>query len=284
MKQKKIAIASGKGGTGKTSFSINFAQSLSKKMSVTLLDCDVEEPNCSLFFREKESIQYDPVLFTMPVIDNDKCTLCGKCKDACMNNAIFLTKKFKTVLPEMCKGCLRCTNHCDFEAMTTKKVSIGSVEQWKINDNFTIYEGLLKNGDIHTTAVIKALKETKTQSNIVLLDSPPGTTCPMVDAVSDVDYVILVTEPTPYGLHDLRLAVDVIKQLKLNLSIIINKSGSNDSIIEDFCKDKSLDILGKIPFNQNIAKHGADGKLIYELKECKEAFIQIIDRLQERIS
>ena len=257
-----IAFASGKGGTGKTSLAVNFAKYLSLHNSVQLYDLDVEEPNTNIYFSGSyDLLEQEVSTVNIPVVDGNTCDYCGKCSEKCNFNAIAVFKKSISLFPELCKGCGRCINICPRDAIHFEKSKIGVVRSY-INGNLSIIEGMLDLGNIHTKSLINDVK-LRDKKQINIYDCPPGTTCPMVESIFDADFVVLVTEPTPFGLHDLSLAVEVVQKMKKMCGVVINKSGNNDVIIEKYCSGKGLTIMGKIPFSRNIAQKCGNGKFCY---------------------
>jgi len=212
----KIAITSGKGGTGKTTVSTGLFRILTKymKRNVQLVDCDVEEPDCHIFIKASVTEQY-PVNLAIPVIDPEKCTFCGKCKDACAFNAIVMlpTVNFIEVNEHLCHGCGACSYVCPVGAITEKNMEIGQVSHFDYFSRYEFIEGRLIVGiSLHTPVIKETIRHAR-EDGLVLLYSPPGTSCPVVATVSKADYVIMVTEPTPFGLHDLKLMTDTVRKL-----------------------------------------------------------------------
>ncbi len=276
----KIAIASGKGGTGKSTLAVNLAYLLSKmNKNVCLLDCDVEEPNCHIFLKpEIKSTQ--KIFLPVPEADNEKCTGCGKCTEICQFNSLALIKNSIMVFPELCHNCGGCWRICSEKALVKAQKEIGEVQEAK-SGNLHFIHGKTKIAEPMSPPLINAVKEKGNSADVEIIDCPPGTSCPMIAAIEGADYVILVTEPTPFGLYDLKLAVDVVKKLKFNAGIVINKSSYNDHLIEDFAAKKNMEILAKIPDDKKIAEYYSTGGIIIEkIPEYKEIF----ENLNERIS
>lgn len=227
----KIAIASGKGGTGKTTIATNLALSLD---NVQLLDCDVEEPDSHLFLDLNLEKIEDVYIYT-PKIDLEKCDFCGRCSKFCQYHALAVMKNNVLFFPDLCHGCGGCTLLCPKDAITEEKLVIGIIEAGK-KDDLEFYQGLLNIGEAMATPVIGVLKTKMENEKIVILDSPPGTACPVIESVNEADYTILVTEPTPFGLHDLKLAVEMLRTLKIPFGVIINRDGIGDDKVEVYCK------------------------------------------------
>jgi len=277
-----IAIASGKGGTGKTTVAVNLALTLKDKMSITLLDCDVEEPNAHLFlmpeFTEKES-----VTLPVPSIDSDKCTHCGICTKICAYHALADLGKKILVFEELCHGCGGCSLLCPEKAITEIHKEIGIVEQGTA-DGIEFVQGTLTIGSVLAPTVIKRVKSKIKSGLVVIIDSPPGTSCPMVNAVAGADYCVLVTEPTPFGLSDLKLAVEVVRELKIPFGVVINRAGIGNNEVEQYLKEEGISLLLKIPFDRRYASCYADRHLLIEkFPELRQSFINLWKAIERRV-
>lgn len=285
----KITIASGKGGTGKTTVAVNLFTQLNKSLggNIELVDCDVEEPNDLLFFKDAEKTDGQEILQLIPHIDTQKCTYCRKCVEYCEFNAIVVIPniEFAEVNKSLCHSCGACLVACKHNALTELPEPIGFVNTFKTKHTTRLKEGRLKIGSAMQTLLIKELKKCISDDNdIVILDSPPGTSCPVVETVSDADYVILVAEPTLFGLHDLKLMVVLLKQLKLPFGVIINKSGLGSDEIYSFLKNESIDIIGEIPFSKEYASTYATGKITDDVPiEIMNSYKTIISLLNKKI-
>lgn len=257
-----VAVASGKGGTGKTTVATNLAASLISDMPVQILDCDVEEPNCHLFLhpviRESEEVS-----LPVPVVDEDACNLCGKCVDICAFNAIARLGDKILTFPELCHGCGGCALLCPEKAISEIPRKLGQVDCGNAG-KIQFSQGKLSIGSPLAPPVIKAVKRKASYQGAVIVDAPPGTSCPVVAAVMKTDFCLLVTEPTPFGLNDLQLAVGLVKKLGIDCGVVVNRSGSGDEMIERYCRQESIPVLLKIPFERDFAACYAQGRLIVE--------------------
>ena len=214
----KVAVLSGKGGTGKTTVSSNLAAILGK---ITLVDCDVEEPNAHLFFNTKDEVK-ESVYIEYPVVDMDKCTLCGKCGDFCNFNAILPAKNTVLVFKENCHSCGGCSIICPDNAITYLNREIGVIKHGVVNENLDLSYGVLNVGELSGVNVIEAVLHSIENNDSVIIDSPPGTSCATVAAVSKADYAIIVTEPTPFGVSDMKMVVEMLRELNIAFSVVIN--------------------------------------------------------------
>lgn len=267
----KIAVASGKGGTGKTTIAVNLALSLDRK--VRLLDCDVEEPNSNIFL-DIPMKTIEEVVMWIPKIDYDRCTFCGKCAELCEYNALAVLEKEVLVFEELCHSCGLCSIGCTEDAITEKKKKIGVIEKG-IDKNIEFYDGVLDVGEALSTPIIRELKK-NVKEGINILDVPPGTGCPVVESLSRVDYAILVTEQTPFGLHDLEISVKVARKLGIPFGVIINRDREGYSEIENYCEKEDIQILMKIPQNMRIARLYSDGvPFVKSMDSWKEKFKEV---------
>ena len=263
----KIAIASGKGGTGKTFVATNIFHALLKNnYRAMLVDCDAEAPNAVAFFKTKESDSIE-VSQLVPVINTSVCTFCGKCHEYCNYNAIFILPPAKviSVIEDLCHGCGACSVACSFDAITEKPVSLGRVNLYSDNGTPSLIEARMNVGVMSPVRVIKeAVKQIDDQSDIIILDSPPGTSCPFIQTVASADYVILVTEPTPFGLSDLRQSVETLRKIEKPCGVIINRAGLGNNGVQQYLVQESIPQLLEIPFKKEIAELYSVGKLVAE--------------------
>lgn len=249
-----ISVASGKGGTGKTTIAVNLALSLN---NAQLLDCDVEEPNAHIFLKpviKKQEKAYIPI----PQVDEDKCDGCGKCKEVCEYNALAVMPPIEgqkgTVLifPHLCHGCGACSLLCPQKAIKEVNKEIGVIEIG-ISGGIQFVHGKLNIGEIMAPPLIRQVKKHIDPNRTVIIDAPPGTSCPVIAAVNGSDFCVLVTEPTPFGLNDLVLAVEVLKKLNIPFGVVINRSDIGDDKVDGFCRDNEIPVLMRIPFDREIA-------------------------------
>ncbi len=261
----KIAIASGKGGTGKTFIATNIFYTLFKNNYKTMLiDCDAEAPNAMAFF-ETEMISQSEVTQQVPVINTDRCTFCSKCHEYCHYNAIFILppKKIINVIEDLCHGCGACSVACEHGAITEKPVSLGQVIKYSTGGQPDLIEARINIGVMSAVPVIKsAIKEIDNQTDIAILDSPPGTSCPFIQTAPTADYVILVTEPTPFGLSDLRQSVETLKTMSKPYGVIINRAGLGNNDVHDYLRLEDIPLLLEIPFNKRIAGLYSTGSIL----------------------
>ncbi len=272
----KIAVASGKGGTGKTTIAVNLAYVASHAGErIALLDCDVEEPNAHIFLKPKIREKHS-VGVLIPEVDQKKCTLCGKCGEICQYNAIVSLPKKVLVYPELCHSCGGCALVCPEQAVAEISREIGKIEQGQAG-HIWFAHGILNIGEIMSPPMIKAVKHAAPPAELIIIDAPPGTSCPVIEAVRGVDYTILVTEPTPFGLHDLKLAVGMLRTLEINFGVVINRSDLGDQGVREYCDENSIRILAEIPDDRRIAESYSRGEIICEsLPEYQSIFKTLI--------
>jgi MinD superfamily P-loop ATPase len=255
----RIAIASGKGGTGKSTVACNMALALAKAGSrVALADCDVEEPNLYLFLPGGE-ISAEEVAVSVPVIDKSRCTYCGKCADFCKFNAISVFLRNVMTFPGLCHSCGGCLLICPENAIKEIPRKVGVVKTSRPAEGIELVTGVLDEGEHSSVPVIRSVKNKLPASGISMIDCAPGTSCNMVSAVSGCDYCVLVTEPTPFGLHDLALAADVLAEMGIPYGVVVNKHTGENTLIEDYCAGRGIVILEKIPYDDEIARAYSGG-------------------------
>jgi len=280
----KIAIASGKGGTGKTFVATNIFHSLVKnQIDAVLVDCDAEAPNAVAFFETTRTSAFE-VTQLVPVIDTTSCTFCGKCHEYCNYNAIFILPPMKIikVMEDLCHGCGACSVACKYDAITEKPVSLGMVNLYSVNGRpAPLIEARMNIGVMSPVPIIKsAIKQINDQAEIAILDSPPGTSCPFIQTVDHADYVILVTEPTPFGLSDLKQSVEILKKMDKPCGVIINRAGLGNTDVYDWLKENNITLLLEIPFKKEIARMYSIGKLV---SATDLIFAKQFDKVVEKI-
>ncbi len=263
-----ISVASGKGGTGKTFISVNlFLKFKERGYNPILLDLDVEEPNCD-YLLDFDIYKEEQVNITFPLIEESKCTLCKMCSVVCNFNAVVVLPNSIYISESLCHSCDRCIYHCMYNAISKKNVDIGSIaySYYLGNKGLMFCKGTLKEGTIQSKELISKTKKhvdkeiVSQKDSILIQDCPPGVSCNMTEAIRGSDIVILVTEPTPFGLHDLKLAVETVKKMGIPFLVLINKSDNKDYIIEDYCNEEKINVIGKIPFSEKIYSLYAQGK------------------------
>ena len=279
----KIAIASGKGGTGKTTLAVNLSAYLAEKEEVVLSDLDVEEPNSGLFINA-QAVHKEEKYKMVPVWKEDQCTLCGICQEVCNFHAVIQLGEMIMVFPELCHGCYACSELCPTDALPMVPKKMGMLQHLR-NDKLGFIESRLDIGEEQAVPLIKQSHEYVDEhfpNDIIrIYDSPPGTSCPVIEVTKDVDFVILVTEPTPFGLHDLKLAVETMKELKKPFGVVVNRHGIGNDGVLSYCEDEDIPVLAKIPNDRKIAELYSEGKLIYnEVPEVKQELDKIIAYLK----
>jgi len=279
----KIAIASGKGGTGKTFVATNIFNTLLKNhMDAVLVDCDAEAPNAAAFFETRQTGSFE-VTQLVPVINTDVCTYCGKCHEYCNYNAIFILPPMKiiNVIEELCHGCGACSIACKYGAISEKAVSLGKVTSFLINGQYELVEARMNVGVMSPVPVIKAaIRQIDHKSVIAILDSPPGTSCPFIQTVAKSDYIILVTEPTPFGLSDLKQSVETLKELNKPFGVIINRAGLGNDDVYDWLRKNNIPLLLEIPFDREIAEIYSKGEIVAEkMPSLGEEFYVMINKI-----
>jgi MinD superfamily P-loop ATPase len=278
-----ISVASGKGGTGKTLVATSLAGSLKDRDRVQLLDCDVEEPNDHVFL--KPTITHSEIVaIPVPKVDEEKCTYCGKCAEVCAYNAIAVLGEHVLTFNQLCHGCGACSYLCPEKAITEEGREAGVVE-WGNSDGVEFAHGKLTIGEAMAPPVIRKVKEQANTDGIVIIDVPPGTSCPVVEAVKDSDFCLLVTEPTPFGLNDLALAVETVRELDIPSGVVLNRAGVGNGKVEEYCRKEKIPILLTIPLDTRIAGLYSKGiTLIEGMPEWRESFLELFDRIMERLN
>jgi len=279
-----ISIASGKGGTGKTTVAVNLAQVAAalEKESIQFLDADVEEPNGHLFLRPNFN-RTESVGIPVPRINQEKCVTCGICADRCAFNALAVLGETVLTFTELCHGCGGCSYFCPEGAITEITREIGSLERGSVQEMDYVH-GRLNPGEAMSPPLIDAVKEQVNRAGIALVDAPPGTSCPVVSAVRGSDYVLLVTEPTPFGLNDLHLSVEMLKKLNLSFGVIINRADLGDSGLEDYCKENNITVLARIPWDEGMARFYARGEVAAKhSSDWKKIFKELWEEIKHQV-
>jgi MinD superfamily P-loop ATPase len=282
----RIAIASGKGGTGKTTLSANLAAFLSETEPVVLADLDVEEPNAGLFIQGKlknEEVKYKMI----PEWNSETCTFCGECQKNCNFHAVIQLGPQILVFPELCHSCYACSELCPTSSLPMVSQRMGELKHYA-NNNINFIESRLDIGQEQAVPLIGQTIdyiETKYPENILkIYDAPPGTSCPVIEATKDADFIIMVTEPTPFGLHDLKLAVETVKELQKPFAVVINRYGLGDDKVLDYCKENKIPIIAEIPNQRVIAELYSRGELIYkQVPEFKDELFSIGDFIKNKV-
>lgn len=275
-----LSIASGKGGTGKTTIAVNLALSLERTHPVQFLDCDVEEPNAHFFLKPHLSSNR-AVFIPIPEIVEEKCTYCGRCAEICAYNAIAVLKETVLVFPELCHGCGGCSLLCPEKAIKEKGQRIGIIEFGSSNDIQFIH-GKLDIGQAMSPPLIREIKKNKNSTGLVIIDAPPGTSCPVVESVKGSDFTLLVTEPTPFGLNDLKLSVETLREMNIPIGVVINRAGIGDGGVEDYCQKEGIPLLMTLPMDRDIAVAYSEGKTMIEIQPAyRVKFLELFERIQE---
>lgn len=272
-----ISVASGKGGTGKTTVSTNLAFTLGER--VELLDCDVEEPNAHLFLHP--DIEHsEPAMTPVPVVDKEKCTLCKKCQQICRFNALAVVGKQVLLFPELCHSCGGCMEVCPEGAISESGRELGTLN-FGHRDAIKFINGRLRVGEAMSPPLIKRVRAAADPERITIIDAPPGTSCPVIAAMSDTDFVLLVTEPTPFGLHDLKLAVEAVKLLGLPAGLVVNRADLGNDAVFEYARKEELQILMTIPFDRRIAEAYSRGHLVVEeMPEWRQRFQELFAKIE----
>ena len=276
----RIAIASGKGGTGKTT--VATALALVAEGPVQLLDCDVEAPNAHIFLKPTVG-PAEPVTVPVPHVDETKCTACGACGRLCRFSAIVSLKTTAMVFPELCHGCGGCSLVCESGAITEVAREVGVIERGRAGE-IDFVHGRLKVGEAMSPPLIRAVKARAGTDGLTLIDAPPGTSCPVITALRGVDFVVLVTEPTPFGLNDLTLAVEMVRALALPCGVLINRADVGDDTVRAYCRDEGVPVLAEIPDDRRIAEAYSRGVPAVEARpELRTVFRNVLDAVRGRV-
>lgn len=276
-----ISVASGKGGTGKTTIASSLAAVLGT--GAQILDCDVEEPNCHILLKPTIESR-EKITLPVPVVNMEACNLCGKCGEVCRFSAIILIGDQVLTFPELCHGCGGCTLLCPQKAIHEGARELGVLETGFAGPVEFVH-GILRVGEAMSPPLIRAVKSKIKSSKIAILDAPPGASCPVINTVSGSDFIIMVTEPTPFGLHDLTIAEEAVSLLGIPVGIVLNRSDIGDTEVQAFCRSKNIPILAEIPHDRRIAEGYARGDLLVNsAPEYKTLLLEMIDAIQDLVN
>lgn len=279
-----IAVASGKGGTGKTTVAVNLAWTIAQAgRPATLLDCDVEEPNCHIFL-QPEIERREQCTVPIPSVNEDLCNGCGTCQQVCEYNAIIALNKSVMVFPELCHSCGGCVLFCPEKALTETEKAIGDVEYGHAQD-IRFVQGELRIGEVLAPPLIRQVKQAIDHEGITIIDAPPGTSCPVIEAVKRTDYVVLVTEPTPFGLNDLKLAVAMMRELRIPFGVVVNRDGVGNDDVYEYCRGEEIQVLARIPDDRDIAKTYSQGLVVGKaLPHYKQIFANLYEAIALQVN
>jgi MinD superfamily P-loop ATPase len=279
-----ISIASGKGGTGKTTIAVNLALSIGNE--IQFLDCDTEEPNAHIFLKP-EIQKTEKVCIPVPEIDQSKCKYCGKCREVCAYNAIAVVKSLENkegstlVFSNLCHGCGSCSYFCPENAIKEVNKEVGEIEIGTAG-NMQFVHGRLNIGEAMAPPVIRQIKKHINLTRTVIIDAPPGTSCPVVETIKESDFCLLVTEPTPFGLNDLILAVDVLRKLQVPFGVIVNRSDLGNDKTDRYCSNENIPVLMRIPFKKEIAVAYSKGwNIIESFPQYRKDFIELFNHIDK---
>ncbi|NFH80153.1 (4Fe-4S)-binding protein [Clostridium botulinum] len=272
-----IAVLSGKGGTGKTTVSTNLALALKSNY----IDCDVEEPNGFIFLKPEINETKD-VMIDYPFIDDEKCVSCGKCVEVCQFNSLAKVKNDIMLFNKLCHGCGACEIVCEYDALIYKQRELGKIEVGMARD-INCSRGILNISEPMAVPVIRELLKNLSSDTNNLIDCPPGTSCNVVTALKYAHGAILVTEPSEFGLHDLKMAVELVKTYNIPFGIIINKDDGEDNIVKKYCRNEKINLIGVIPYSKNTATLYSNGEVLYDSLQHKVLFDKLSEQVKEEL-
>lgn len=280
----QIAVASGKGGTGKTTVATNLALTMTRMgEKVTYADCDVEEPNGHLFLKPSIETQ-ENVGVLVPQVDYAKCNGCGKCGEICHFSAIVVLGGKPLTFPELCHSCGGCSLVCEPKAIKEVSRDIGQLSVGKVGD-LAYIAGRLRIGEAMPSPLIRRVKRTLPKAGHAVIDAPPGTSCPVVETIKGTDFVLLVTEPTPFGLNDLKLAVETVRKLEMPVAVLLNRAGVGDDRVQCYCDEEGIELIAEIPDDRRIAEAYSRGEMVIKaLPEYESIFIKLFNNIRKRIT
>jgi MinD superfamily P-loop ATPase len=278
-----LSIASGKGGTGKTTIAVNLALSLG---NVQLLDCDVEEPNLHIFLNPQIN-EVETVCIPVPKVTENLCDYCRKCAEFCKFHAIVVIANKIMVFPELCHGCGGCSIVCPKNAINEEKRNIGVIKRGvagNVAGKIEFIYGELNVGEPMPGPVIRKIKKEIHNKKTAIIDAPPGTSCPAIASIYGSNYCILVTEPTPFGLHDLKLMIEVLKRIEIPFGVVVNRAGIGDRKVYEYCEEEGIPILLEIPYSRRIAELYSCGiPFTREMPEWKSRFLGLFENIKGRV-
>ncbi|MDD4493808.1 MAG: ATP-binding protein [Eubacteriales bacterium] len=275
----KIAVLSGKGGTGKTFVSVNLACAADK---AAYIDCDVEEPNGHLFLKPQMS-EKTPVFVTVPQVNEDKCISCRKCVDFCKYNALALAGDKLMIFYEVCHSCGGCILFCPQKALTEKEREIGVIEEG-ISENVTVLTGCLNTGEVSGVPIIKALMEKLPHQGTIVIDCPPGSACVVMESIRKADYCVLVAEPTLFGVHNLEMIYELVKLFNKPFGVVLNKCFSDKNPARQFCDDHKINVLAQIPFDEELGRLNSKGSIVVRENQLyRELFRDLLKTLEKEV-
>ena len=273
----KIVIASGKGGTGKTTLAVNLAAALGNQAQ--LLDCDVEEPNAHLFLPLVQG-QNETITALVPEVDLERCNFCGACGQLCQFSAIVPLEQTVLIFPEMCHSCGGCYLVCEPGALRERSRELGVIDSGLSQEGVYCVYGRLRVGEAMAPPLIREVKARMDHSRTVIIDAPPGTSCPVIAAMKGADYVVLVTEPTPFGFHDLKLAVETVRTMKLPMGVLINRSDIGTAEVKNYCAQEAIPVLLSLPYSRPVAAAYSRGQLLVKaIPGFKEQMLALFEQI-----